>query len=193
MDHLTTPKIYVADLAAYNAGHLRGQWVYLPDYADVDELMNKINCLLGEWDRDLLDGMTGPVEEYAIHDYEGLPGTLYDEYLGRAGLRRLLFYVDLLDTARSHGAAREFVEIARDRGLQSEEWADAFHQSYRGTFDSAEEWAYQYIDSTGQLDDMPDNLRYYFDYESFARDVRLGGDMDFVQDGMKTHVFDPHF
>lgn len=190
---MTTPKIYVADLAAYNAGHLRGQWVYLPEYADVGELMNKISSLLGEWDRDLLDGMIGPVEEFAVHDYEGLPGTLYSEYPGREGLRRMLCYVDLLDTARNHGAATRFVSMARDRGLDPEEWADAFHDAYAGTFDSAEDWARQYIDSTGQLGDMPENLRYYFDYASFARDVRIGGDMDFVQDGMKTHVFYPHF
>lgn len=193
MHHHTTPKIYVADLAAYNAGHLRGRWIYLPEYEDVDELLNQISCLLGEWDRDLLDGMTGPVEEYAIHDTEGLPRSLTSEYPGRNGLREMLYYVDLLNETRNAEAAEYFVNhIATDRGYDPEEWYDYFRQSYRGTFSSPGAWAEEYMEMSGQLADMPDNLRYYFDFDAFARDVRLGGDMDFHEDGRKVHVFDPH-
>ena len=30
---------------------------------------------------------------------------------------------------------------------------------------------------TGLLDGIPQNLRYYFDYEAYARDCKLGGDI----------------
>jgi len=193
MRHHTTPKIYVADLAAYNAGHLRGRWLYLPEYEDVDELMNAISCLLDEWDRDLLDGMTGPVEEWAVHDFEGFPRALYSEYPGRDGLRAMLCYVELLSYTDDSSSAEKFVEIAEDIGYDPEEWEDGFARAYRGTFKSAEYWAMEYVESAGLLNDMPENLRYYFDYEAFARDVRISGDMRFCDVAFETvHVFDEH-
>ena len=193
MHNFTTPKIYVADLAAYNAGHLRGLWLYLPEYNDVDELMDEIDGLLNAWDYDLLDGMTGPVEEWAVHDHEGLPSSLAGEYPGRAGLRKMLYFVDLLEECRAPGAAKYFVNhYAADRGRDPEEWLDYFRQAYRGTYDDPEDWAREYMEMTGMLDNMPDNLRWYFDYEAFARDVRMGGDMDFARDGRQVHAFDGH-
>lgn len=41
----------------------------------------------------------------------------------------------------------------------------------------AETYAAEYIEDCGLLDDMPENLRYYFDTETFARDLVLGGDI----------------
>lgn len=35
------------------------------------------------------------------------------------------------------------------------------------------DWAYDYIESTGMLADVPDSIANYFDYESFARDQYL--------------------
>ena len=46
---------------------------------------------------------------------------------------------------------------------------------------TAEEYAEQYIEDTGMLNDMPKNLRYYFDTEAFARDMVLGGDVSVVE------------
>lgn len=37
--------------------------------------------------------------------------------------------------------------------------------------------AEELLEETGQLSEIPENLRYYFDYEKYARDIRLGGDM----------------
>lgn len=45
---------------------------------------------------------------------------------------------------------------------------------------TAEEYAEEYIEDTGMLNDMPENLRYYFDTEAFARDMVLGGDIGIV-------------
>jgi len=59
---LTNPRIYVACLAAYNAGILHGQWIDCT--ADVDELEAAIQKIL----------KASPIagaEEWAIHDYEG--------------------------------------------------------------------------------------------------------------------------
>lgn len=49
---------------------------------------------------------------------------------------------------------------------------------FKGT---AEEYAEDYIEDTGMLNDMPENLRFYFDIEAFARDMVLGGDITEVE------------
>ena len=41
----------------------------------------------------------------------------------------------------------------------------------------ADQYAAEYIEDSGLLDDMPENLRYYFDVEAFARDMLLSGDI----------------
>ena len=53
--------------------------------------------------------------------------------------------------------------------------ADAFENAYMGRYDSEKDYAEQYIEDSGMLDSMPENLRYYFDVESFARDVFMDG------------------
>jgi antirestriction protein len=59
-----TPKIYVACLSAYNAGHLHGLWIDATQ--DAEEIEEDINWMLS-WSpvRD-----TETCEEWAIHDYE---------------------------------------------------------------------------------------------------------------------------
>ena len=40
---------------------------------------------------------------------------------------------------------------------------------------SVEEYAENYVDECGLLSGIPDNLRYYFDYEAFGRDMEYNG------------------
>jgi antirestriction protein len=48
-----------------------------------------------------------------------------------------------------------------------------FEEAYQGQFKDEEEFAEQLVDDLGYLNEMPENLRYYFDYEKFARDLFL--------------------
>ena len=41
--------------------------------------------------------------------------------------------------------------------------------------DPETEFAYQYIEDTGMLSDVPELLQRYFDYEAYARDLFLDG------------------
>ena len=59
----------------------------------------------------------------------------------------------------------------------AEEAAEAFQDCYAGTFDSLEAWAEEYMDDTGMLAELPENLRYYFDFAAFARDCDCNGDI----------------
>lgn len=46
---------------------------------------------------------------------------------------------------------------------------------------TAMEYTEQYIEDTGMLNEIPENLRYYFDTEAFARDLVLGGDITVIE------------
>jgi hypothetical protein len=52
-------------------------------------------------------------------------------------------------------------------------------EEYAGTYSSEEEWAREFIEDCYDTRDMG-ALANYIDYESFARDARLGGDMTFL-------------
>lgn len=41
----------------------------------------------------------------------------------------------------------------------------------------ADQYAAEYIEDSGLLSELPENLRYYFDVEAFARDMLLSGDI----------------
>jgi antirestriction protein len=47
-----------------------------------------------------------------------------------------------------------------------------------GGFDSDEDFAYEYVESIGSLEDaLGKNIQNYFDYEAFGRDLRISGDL----------------
>ena len=48
---------------------------------------------------------------------------------------------------------------------------------YIGEFDSLTHLAEHLCDETGTLAEMPENLRCYFDFEKYGRDLQLGGDV----------------
>ena len=67
----TTPKVYVACLAAYNNGILHGQWIEA----------NQGKEGIQEEIQDMLSKSPIPgAEEWAIHDYEGFCGLRISEY-----------------------------------------------------------------------------------------------------------------
>lgn len=52
----------------------------------------------------------------------------------------------------------------------------------------ARSYAENYIEDIGLLDEMPENLRYYFDTEAFARDMLLSGDINEVEIQGTTYI-----
>ena len=68
----------------------------------------------------------------------------------------------------------EYLGCSTDAILDKLEEVDIFE----GT---AQEYADSYISDCGLLDQMPEQLRFYFDTESFARDLLLGGDITEIE------------
>jgi len=62
-------------------------------------------------------------------------------------------------------------------GIELEDVDDGdFDEAFIGEYDSIEDWAQEYIESTGELKGS-DLLARYFDYEAFAHDCETGGDV----------------
>jgi antirestriction protein len=56
-----------------------------------------------------------------------------------------------------------------------DEWQEEFEESWQGKWDSMEDFTIDLVDSSGLIDDIPDNWKYYFDYAKFGRDLLMDG------------------
>jgi hypothetical protein len=107
-------RIYVASLYDYNDGRLEGKWLDLSDYSNASELMEAIQEMLDEL-TEKYKSVDGEVrEEFAVHDYEGIPSTLASEYMGEQDFQQLY---DIAEVADDRGIPVEvLIERAGDTG-----------------------------------------------------------------------------
>lgn len=153
-----TPKIYVADLAEYNSGNLVGQWFDLTEFDSKDELLTAIAEMLKARGN----------EEWAIHDTECMPD------MGEWPDLEHVLEVSKLIEEYDYESVKAFIDHFGDDCLNE------FEDRYCGKYDSAEDYAYEFIRDCYDLEKMMGNLSNYFDYEAFARDLQLSGDMYFA-------------
>lgn len=159
---MTDRRIYVASLSDYNAGRLHGAWIDC-DSKTAEELQDEVSAMLAKSPEPI-------AEEYAIHDHEGF-GDLIGEY---SSLREIAAICNVLDMAEGNGIdPTALIEWCDDTGrsLADASVFDDFEDAYSGQWNSTEDFAEQLADDIGMLSDCPDNLRFYFDWEAFARDL----------------------
>ncbi len=171
------PRIYVADLSAYNHSILRGIWIDAT--IDVDDMWEQINAMLA----------SSPIpgaEEFAIHDYDNLGPVALSEYesiptvakIGRGFLE--------------HG--RAFLHWVAHIGTNDPEQMDQFEDHFLGHYTDLAELGEDLADSHGLdqvLDDyLPDFIRPYVtvDYAAFGADLTSGTHVTTAEDGI--YVFD---
>ena len=152
-----TMRVYVGTYAKYNDGSLFGKWLSLEDYNDKEEFLKA--C--AELHSDEED------PELMFQDWEGIPSGMVSECSVDAECWTLLDAYERYD----EGAVIAYCQCFG-------EWNEArFNDSFRGEFDSWETMAEELLEETGVIYEIPENLRYYFDYEKYARDLRIAGDL----------------
>lgn len=165
-------RIYVADLAAYNAGHLHGVWIDATQ--DVDDIQDQINAML----------VASPVEgaeEYAIHDYEGFDGYDLGEYEGIKSAHEIALFIQEYE---------EFGGALLSHMADLDEARRAASENYCGCYESLADYAQELTEETTEI---PESLRHYIDYEVMARDMEMGGDVFTIEAGYrKVHIFWNH-
>lgn len=180
-------RIYVACLASYNAGTLHGAWIDI-EGLNQDEILEEIQTqvLLTSPNPNvevMIDGEAVPsAEEWVIHGYDGIPSH-FGEY---PDLEELITYCE--GYAEQGDAWKAYVEY-----FSFEPSLADFEERYQGEYSNPTDWAEHFIDETDGLSGMPENLRYYFDYEAYARDAEMSGDLTFCQESHSTcYVFWNH-
>ena len=158
--------IWVGCLASYNSGYLHGIWISIEQ--DEDSIRESIDYMLS-WSpvRHLEE-----CEEWEIMDTDG-----------DFDISDLSSLAELGEAYAEHGEAYlAYLEyLSYDPSVQD------FEDRYHGEYESELDYTYEYVDSTGMLDSMPENLQGYFDYQSFSRDLFIS-DLTFHN----SHVFCNH-
>jgi antirestriction protein len=188
---MTAPRFYAACLASYNNGVLHGTWIDAS--TDTDEMAAAIAEMLRASkfpnvtvEHPETGEMVPSAEEYAIHDYDGLPSS-FGEY---PGLDKIAEYVELLEAAEDRGMPAEMVaKVVDNFGGDIGEAKEAIEDKFCGVHDSLEAYAEDYIESTGMLDGVNDTIARYFDFQAFARDLELGGDIWTIRHEGDLYVF----
>ncbi|WP_078323613.1 antirestriction protein ArdA [Mycobacteroides salmoniphilum] len=191
----STAQIYVADLAAYNAGHLHGRWIDLEAYSfDPDEVHGRIKQILARG-TELYGAETASVhEEFAIHDYEGFGPIKIGEY---DSIEKVCALAETLDALEANGEQVPF-EIFLDKveSLNSfdslDDAVEAFREAYRGE-QSLEDYASEYVHDCifPEVDHrIRETVETYFDYKAFARDMGYDGYTE-VYDYGDYYLFGP--
>ena len=159
MTKTTILNVFVTNLGKYNEGELCGEWLNLPATDDeIEELMERI-------------GIGEKYEEIFITDYESDFNIKVNEYDNIEALNEMAEEIENLnewelETLEALLTYFDDVEEALEKIEDVTIWAGC---------DDMEEVAEQYAEETGLLDCIPENLRYYFDFEAFGRDMEIEG------------------
>lgn len=167
-----TPRIYVADLAAYNAGYLHGVWIDATQ--DLENIWAAIRAMLA----------TSPVpdaEEFAIHDYEHFYDVKLHEYSSLKTAHRLACFI------AEHGELG--AELLRHWSNDLNQASTSIEENYCGCYDSLADYAQQFTEETTSI---PKALEYYIDYGRMARDWEMSGDIFAIKLSGKVHAFYNH-
>ncbi len=165
----TNPRIYVADIAAYNAGEIHhGAWI------DANQAAGAI--------REQIAAMLHGNKEWAIHSYDNFLGLKLDE------LESIEHVAILAQLVEEHGEAFA-IWYASDPDSKKEmdagELASEFVGAYQGVWADMADYAEEIYGK-----EVRQPFRDYIDWESIGRDINIGGDVwtGYAFDG-RTYVY----
>lgn len=155
-------RIYLTNLGKYNEGYLIGEWVELP--VSQDELKEVFKRI----------GINEQYEEYFITDYEtDIEGVEVGEYSNLDELNELAEQLDELGEDANKAIQAMLLDGYKfDEALEKANNGD--YTIYSGC-DNMTDVAYEVVEMCGYLDNVPENVTRYFDYEAFGRDLDIEG------------------
>ena len=157
------PTAYVACLASYNAGVLYGRYIDLEQCQDVGDIQAGIDWILAH-------SPTVGAEEYAIHDWENVPGVLSrSEWPDWAEVMK---YVEALEEIGSDNA-EAYSGYCDHVGqiVSAEDFQDA-HCATLAYHEDGSDYAAQFYDEIGA---ELGPLEHHIDWRSVWRDMTFDG------------------
>lgn len=159
-------KIFISNLKEYNNGKIIGEWVSLP-CEGLEEVLNKIS--------------NNGNDELFISDYEtDISNLKISEYDDILQLNEIAEEIDNLSDDEVI-ALQAYLEQYNDIEQALEEVRQGNYRIYYNC-DNMENVAYQVVNDCGLLDGAPEELKVYFDYEAYGRDLSINGTFTQVDD-----------
>ena len=167
------PKIYVAAVADDEAGVDRGRWI------DASRGAEHINEQIAK----VIERSTDPTaSDWVILETENFEDIDIDED-------------ELIErVARVAQLIVEFGALVKPIfDMYGMRWLDDVEQTLRerhgGGYASLADWAAEHMAELGLLEDVPEELLEYIDYQRWAEDKESGGDFFTVEVGDNVHLF----
>lgn len=153
-------KIYVTNLSKYNEGVLVGEWVSLP-CEDIKEVLDKIS--------------NNDNDELFISDYEtDISGLKIGEYEDILQLNEIAEEIEEMREDELIAFQAYLEQYANNMEQALEEVRQGNYSIYYNC-DNMEDVAYQVVNDCGLLDGVPEEVKIYFDYEAYGRDMDIEG------------------
>ena len=139
----------------------KGKWIDLEDVTDWDDIKAQLGAFLGVEPESL--------DEILCADIEGIARHFYASNCDSFDLKNWLEFKEQLEATHLDV---EVIEAYLDNmGTYGGVDISDIEDCYYGEFDDFTDFAHHLMEETGDLDQIPENLRYYFDFEAFGRDL----------------------
>ena len=187
-------KVFVTNLGKYNEGELCGKWIELPiEEEDLNKVFDEIKVSHEDEEGNEIkyyDAVGNPYEEYFFTEFEtDIDGLNIEEFSHIEDLNELINQLeDLTDEEElvlsgllTEGgySIEEAITIVIDQQNYS-----VFYDCFNMT-DVAE----QVVENYDYLQEMPEHLRNYFDYEAFGRDLEIEGNYIYCGEGVYIEIY----
>lgn len=151
-------KIYVTNLSKYNEGALVGEWVNLL-CEGLEEVLDKIS--------------NSGKDELFISDYEtDINGLKVAEYEDSLQLNEIAEEIEEMREDELIAFQAYLEQYANNMEQALEEVRQGNYRIYYNC-DNMEDVAYQVVNDCGLLDGVPEEVKIYFDYEAYGRDLDI--------------------
>lgn len=139
----------------------KGTWVNLDTITEWDEVRDELSKAL-QIESDNID-------EILCADVEGLPRHFYASSCDSFSMNEWRDFKDAMESTHLDEEVIEaFIEYEGGNfGVSVDEIEDA----YQGHYDTLLNFACELLEDTGELNQIPEHLQRYFDYEAFAHDL----------------------
>lgn len=153
-------KINVTNLKKYNEGALVGEWVSL-SHEGLEEVLEKIS--------------NSGKDELFISDYEtDINGLKVAEYEDILQLNEIAEEIEEMREDELIALQAYLEQYANDMEQALDEVRQGNYRIYYNC-DNMEDVAYQVVNDCGLLDGVPEEVKIYFDYEAYGRDMEING------------------
>lgn len=157
------PALYVGTYHKYSCGSIFGAWIDLTACDSYDEFIEVCKALHADEKE----------PEFMFQDYENMPEIFYHEGIfTREDFEMVKGIASLEDSERE--AFEVFINYRGYKECKQKDFVslyDDFYEAYCGEWSSEEDFAIQFVEDCGMLDNVPDSMKNYFDWAAFSRDL----------------------